>query len=190
MYFSDGIQWHFLINKIGEIFTILVITELLISRCSLASNWNKFSHILKTQNVKDYYIDIHNEKFEVLIAAVNSITTKLMNDDIVQNSLNNLLLLRKKDLLAKNCSLVSAEFMQYIRHAILNLDKLAQDKPNSETMYKCIKINTLFVLTSYLFGNNEKKVFKSLMELNTKVNIFVCKYNYYISRRLQTIIFK
>ncbi|CAH0714323.1 unnamed protein product, partial [Brenthis ino] len=171
---KDGIQWHFLINKIGEIFTILVITELLISRCSLASNWNKFSQILKTQNAKDDYMDIKIEKFKVLIAAVNSITTKLMNDDIVQNSLNNLLILRKKDLMAKNCSLVSAEFMLYIRHAILNLDKLAQDKPNSETMYKCIKINTLFVLTSYLFGNNEKKVFKSLMELNTKAHsIFI-----------------
>lgn len=137
----------------------------------MASNWDKFSRSLYSQNLNVVNNDISNEKAKSLTTAVNNITTKLMNDDIVQNTLNNLLNLRKKDLHSKNCPIVSAEFLQYIKHAHFNLDKLTQDKPNNETMYKCIKINTLFVLTSHLFGNNDKKTLKTLMDLNTKVTI-------------------
>ncbi|XP_046962776.1 WASH complex subunit 4 [Vanessa cardui] len=161
----NGIQWHFLINKIGEILTILVIIELLISRCMLASNWNKFCKSLK--NASDN-IDSDEDQLKALTGAVNNITSKLMNDDIVQSTLNNILLLRKKELITKNCSLVSAEFTKYIKQAMLNLDKLAQDKPNADNMYKYIKINVLFAFNSHLFGINDKKTFKSLMELNTK----------------------
>lgn len=164
IFLLDGIQWHFVINKIGEVFTIIVIVELLISRCSLSSVWDKFSRSLCNQNNK-----FNNEKVECLTTAVNNITTKIMNDDIVQNTLNNLLNLRKKELLPKNCPSVSAEFLQYIKHALFNLDKLIQEKPNNETMYKCIKINTLFVLTSHLFCHNDKKTLKHLLDLNTKV---------------------
>lgn len=93
-----------------------------------------------------------------------------MNDDIVQNSLRNLSSLRKS-LVEKNCTLIGAEFTQYLKQAIANLDKLVQEQPNISNMYKCIKVNALFVLNSHLFGNNDKKIFKSLIELNTKVSL-------------------
>lgn len=161
----DGIQWHFLINKIGEILTIPVIIELLISRCALVANWNQFCKTFKNCNDN---IDLEEERLKALTGAVNSITSKLMNDDIVQTIFNNLLHLRKKDLNTKNCSLVSAEFTKYIKQAIQNLDKLSQERPNGDIMYKYIKINVLFAFNSHLFGSNDKKTFKSLVELNTK----------------------
>lgn len=164
--FLDGIQWHFLINKIGEILTIPVIIELLISRCALVANWNQFCKTFKNCNDN---IDLEEERLKALTGAVNSITSKLMNDDIVQTIFNNLLHLRKKDLNTKNCSLVSAEFTKYIKQAIQNLDKLSQERPNGDIMYKYIKINVLFAFNSHLFGSNDKKTFKSLVELNTKV---------------------
>ncbi|XP_034827254.1 WASH complex subunit 4 [Maniola hyperantus] len=170
----NGIQWHFVINKIGEMFTLIVILEMLISRCTITSNWNNFCKNLKVYNSKPEDLDLDEEKLTALSGAVNNITVKLMNDDIVLSTLQNLLLLRKKVLSVKNCSVVSAEITQYLKLAILNLDKLAQDKPSGDNLYKCIKINALFVLNTHLFGNNDKKTFKSLMELNTKAHsIFV-----------------
>ncbi|XP_032515167.2 WASH complex subunit 4 [Danaus plexippus] len=166
----NGVQWHFVINKIGEIFTILVISELLISRCSLATNWNKFSKNLNTFNGKPDALDCDVERLQALKGAIDVITAKLMNDDIVQTTLHNLLLLRKNSLNIQNCNRMSTEFMQYIKHAIFNLDKLVQEKPNSENMYKCIKINALFALNSHLFGSNDKKCFKTLMDLNSKAH--------------------
>lgn len=96
------------------------------------------------------------------------VTSKVMNDDIVQNSLRNISTLRKA-LIGKNSSLVAGEFTQYLRQAVLNLDKLVLEQTHVEVMYKCIKVNALFVLNAHLFGNNDKKVFKNLIELNTKV---------------------
>lgn len=143
---------------------------MLISRCSLSANWSNFSKSLKVHSGKPEELDIDEEKLSALSGAINNKTVKLMNDDIVQTTLQNLLLLRKKDLSVMNCSRVSAEITQYLKLAIINLDKLAQDKPCSDNLYKCIKINALFVFNTHLFGNNDKKTFKSLMELNTKVS--------------------
>ncbi|CAH2263502.1 WASH complex subunit 4 [Pararge aegeria] len=170
----NGIQWHFVINKIGEIFTLIVILEMLISRCSLTSNWNNFYKNLKVYDTKPDDLGLGEEKFTALSGAVNIITVKLMNDDIVQSTLQNLLALRKTYLSVKYCPVVSSEITQYVKLAIMNLDKLAQDKPSGDNLYKCIKINALFVLNTHLFGNNDKKNFRSLMELNTKAHsIFV-----------------
>lgn len=113
-------------------------------------------------------IDLIEEKYQALSSAVDNITKKLMSDNIVENTLQNLATLRKS-LVDKNCLMVASEFTNYLKQAIVNLDKLVQDKPNVTTMYKCIKINALFVLNLHLFGNIDKKIFKSLIELNTKV---------------------
>lgn len=104
-----------------------------------------------------------------MVGALNNITKKIMNDDIVQKSLNNLTVLRGS-LVDKNCSLVTSEFSQYLKQAIVNLDKLVQEQPNVNNMYKCIKVNGLYVLSSHLFGNSDKKIFRSLLDLNTKVS--------------------
>lgn len=177
---ADGIQLHFIINHIGELFTILVLLELLISNTSLSSSWytyhknlKAFIHIPESVDFigERYKLPEEAESYKALSSAIDNITSKLMNDDIVQNTLKNLMTLRKS-LVDKNCSMVSAEFIQYLRQAIANLDKLVQDKPNVSNMYKCIKINALYVLCSHLFGNIEKKIFKSLIDLNTKVYTF------------------
>lgn len=115
-------------------------------------------------------LDLDEEKYQALSSAVDNITKKLLTDNIVQNTLQNLATLRKS-LVDKNCSLVSSEFTNYAKQAMINLEKLVQDKPNVTTMYKCIKINALIVLSSHLFGNIDKKTFKSLIELNTKVSL-------------------
>lgn len=114
-------------------------------------------------------IDLVEEKCIAFRGAIDNITSKLMNDDIVQNTLQNITTLRKS-LVEKNCSMVSAEFTKYLKNAVANLDKIVQEKPNVSNMYKCIKMNSLFVLASHLFGNLDKKIFKSLIDLNTKVN--------------------
>lgn len=142
--------------------------ELLISNTSLAATWNKYCKNLKSLGHVPESFDLIEEKYQALSSAVENITKKLMSDNIVQNTLQNLATLRKS-LVDKNCSMVSSEFTNYLKQAIINLDKLVQDKPNVTTMYKCIKINALFVLSSHLFGNIDKKIFKSLIELNTKV---------------------
>lgn len=143
--------------------------ELLVSNTSLPATWNKYCKNLKSLSHMLESIDLMEEKYQALGSAVNIITKKLMSDNIVQNTLQNLATLRKS-LVDKNCSMVSSEFTNYLKQAIINLDKLVQDKPNVTTMYKCIKINALFVLSSHLFGNIDKKIFKSLIELNTKVS--------------------
>lgn len=114
--------------------------------------------------------DLMEDKFKAMMGAVNNITSRIMNDDIVQKSLQNLTVLRSS-LVDKNCTQLTNEFTQYLKQAIVNLDRLVQEQPTSTNMYKCIKVNALFVLTSHLFGNTDKKIFKSLMELNTKVNV-------------------
>lgn len=114
------------------------------------------------------------DKFRAMIGAINNITTKIMNDDIVQKSLQNLTVLRSS-LVDKNCSLVATEFTQYMKHAIANLDRLVQEQPNVSNMYKCIKVNGLYVLSTHLFGNTDKKIFRSLVDLNVKV-INIIKY--------------
>lgn len=91
-----------------------------------------------------------------------------MNDNIVQNSLNNLSILRQK-LVDKNTTTLANEMTQYLKSAIFNLDKLIQEKPSSVNLYKCIKINALFVLNTHLFGTHDKKIFKALLELDSKV---------------------
>lgn len=166
---SDGIQLHYIINHIGELFTIIVLLELLVLNTSLPATWNKYCKNLKSLSHMLESIDLMEDKYQALGSAVNIITKKLMSDNIVQNTLQNLATLRKS-LVDKNCSMVSSEFTNYLKQAITNLDKLVQDKPNVTTMYKCIKINALFVLSSHLFGNIDKKIFKSLIELNTKVS--------------------
>lgn len=171
--FPDGIQLHYVINNIGELFTIIILLELLISRTSLPTKWNNYSKNLKTFAPEN--LDTFDEKFKAILGAIDNITAKLMSDDIVQNTLHNLLNLRKNNLLGKSCSTVASEFTQYIKQALINLDNLVQEKPTTENMYKCIKINSLFVLSSHLFGSSDKKIFKTLVDLNTKV----CNYYYY-----------
>ncbi|KAM3964160.1 strumpellin and WASH-interacting protein [Aphomia sociella] len=165
----DGIQLHYIIKHVGEIFTILVILELLISNSSLSSNWNKYCKTLKTFSHMPDKFYMFEEKIKAIIVATDNITSKLMNDDIVQTSLQNLLILRK-NLVDKNSSTLTTEFTQYLKQGIINLDKLTQEKPNTSNMYKCIKMNTLFVLTLHLFGTMDKKIFKSLIDLNTKAH--------------------
>ncbi|XP_059050047.1 WASH complex subunit 4 [Achroia grisella] len=164
-----GIQLHYIIKHIGEIFTILVILEQLISSSSLPSQWNKYCKTLKAFNKMPEKFNMLEDKIKSIIVATENITSKIMNDDIVQTSLQNLLSLRKS-LVDKNSLPLTTEFTQYLRQAITNLDKLTQDKPNVNNMYKCIKVNTLFVLTSHLFGTMDKKIFKSLTELNIKAH--------------------
>ncbi|KAL0880714.1 hypothetical protein ABMA27_001929 [Loxostege sticticalis] len=165
----NGIQLHYVINHIGELFTLLVLLELLISNCSLSTKWGKYCKSLENYSHSLESLDVTEDGFQALSTATKNITTKLMNDDIVQNSLQSLLILRK-GLVDKNCSNISTEFTQYLKQAIANLDKLVQDKPNVSNMYKCIKMNALFVLSSHLFGNSDKKVFKSLIDLNSKAH--------------------
>lgn len=167
-FFSDGIQLHFIINHIGELFTIIVLSEVLISNTSLISNWNKYCKSMKSFNNAPENLDLSREKFNAMMGALNNIANKIMNDDIVQKSLNNLTVLRGS-LVDKNCSLVASEFSQYLKQAIANLDKLVQEQPNVNNMYKCIKVNALYVLSSHLFGHSDKKIFRSLLDLNTKV---------------------
>ncbi|CAK1601098.1 unnamed protein product [Parnassius mnemosyne] len=164
----NGIQLHYIINNIGELFTIIILLELLISRTSLATNWHNYCKSLKASTPES--LETHDENFKALLGAVDNITCKIMNDDIVQSTLHHLLTLRKKTLVAKNCTAVASEFTQYLKQAIFNLDRLVQDKPNTENMYKCIKINALFVLNSHLFGSGDKKNFKSLCDLNLKAH--------------------
>lgn len=167
---AGGIQLHYMINYIGEIFTILVVLEILISNTSLATNWNKYYNILKSYSHVPDNVDLVEDRFYALFGAAENITTNIMNDDIVQKSLQNLFLLRKS-LVDKNCTIIATEFSQYLKHAIASLDKLVTDQPNVNNMYKCIKINALFVLNSHLFGNMDQKIFKSLIELDIKVTI-------------------
>lgn len=150
---------------------MIVLLELVISNTSLATNWNKYRKNLKAFGPTPECMDLNEQRFKALSGAIENITAKLMNDDIVQNSLQNILTLRRS-LVDKNCTVISEEFTMYLRQAVINLDKLVQEKPNVLNMYKCIKINSLFVLSSHLFGNIDKKIFKSLMDLNTKVYIF------------------
>lgn len=166
--FSDGIQLHYIINHIGEIFTVLVLLEILISNTSLATNWHKYCKTMKSFSHVPENLDLMEDKFKAMIGALNTITNRIMNDDIVQKSLQNLTALRSS-LVDKNCSLVATEFTQYLKQAIANLDKLIQEQPNVSNMYKCIKVNGLYVLSAHLFGNNDRKTFKALLELNTKV---------------------
>ncbi|XP_049868543.1 WASH complex subunit 4 [Pectinophora gossypiella] len=165
----NGIQLHYIINHIGELFTILVLLESLISNTSLPAKWSRYCKNLKMFVDKTEDSELIEDRYKAMTSAAGNITSKLMNDDIVQNSLQNLLTLRK-NLVDKNCTLISNEFIQYLKQAINNLDKLIQEKPNSTNMYKCIKINALFVLSSHLFGNIDKKIFKSLIDLDTKAH--------------------
>lgn len=188
MFFSDGIQLHFIINHIGELFTILVLLETLIANTSLTANWAKYCKNLKSYSSTPDKLGLNEDKYKALIGAVDKITAKIMNDDIVENSLRNLSSLRK-NLVDKKCSLVANEFIQYLKQAITNLDKLVQEQPTISNMYKCIKINALFVLNSHLFGSNDKKIFKNLMELNVKVNIYCAVQLYHIRRnKLNSVI--
>lgn len=168
---TDGIQLHFIINHIGEIFTLLVLLEMLISNTSLATNWNKYCKTLKSVSNTPERFDLMEDRFKAVMGAINNITLRLMNDDIVQKSLQNLTVLRGS-LVDKNCSLVATEFIQYLKQAITNLERLVQEEPNVGNMYKCVKVNALYVLTSHLFGVTDKKIFKSLMELNGKVLLY------------------
>ncbi|XP_073949461.1 strumpellin and WASH-interacting protein isoform X2 [Choristoneura fumiferana] len=163
------IQLHYIINHIGEMFTVLVLLELLISNSALTRNWLKYCKHLKSLKQSTETVDLTDDKFSAVLGAIDNITSKVMSDDIVQNSLNSLLGLRKS-LIDKNCAVIAEQFSHYLRHAISSLDKLVQDKPNVSNMNKCIKINVLFVLNSHLFGNSDKKIFKSLMELNAKAH--------------------
>ncbi|KPI92659.1 WASH complex subunit 7 [Papilio xuthus] len=164
----NGIQLHYIINNIGELFTIIILLELLISRTSLPTKWNNYCKSLKTFAPEN--LDTYDEKFKAILGAIDNITAKIMSDDIVQNTLHNLLNLRKNNLIGKNCTTVTSEFSQYIKQALFNLEKLLQEKPTTENMYKCIKINSLFVLSSHLFGSSDKKIFKALVDLNTKAH--------------------
>ncbi|KAJ0175617.1 hypothetical protein K1T71_008776 [Dendrolimus kikuchii] len=165
----NGIQLHYIINHIGELFTILVLLEVLISKTSIISNWMKYSKALDMLKQSPDNVEISEEKLNSVIGAVNNISSKIMNDDIVQNSLQNLSTLRKS-LVDKNCTLIATEFSHYLKQAISNLDRLTQEQPTVSNMYKCIKINALFVLTSHLFGNIDRRIFKSLTELNLKAH--------------------
>ncbi|CAH2076323.1 unnamed protein product, partial [Iphiclides podalirius] len=164
----NGIQLHFIINNIGELFTIIILLELLISRTSLATNWNNYCKYLKATSPENMGTD--KDKFNAILGAIDNITSKIMCDDLVQNTLQQLLVQRKNNLVEKNCTVVSMEFSQYIKQAIINLDKLVQQKPNTENMYKCIKVNALFVLNSHLFGSGDKKIFKALIDVNSKAH--------------------
>lgn len=165
----NGIQLHYIINHIGELFTVLVLLEALISNTSLTTNWIKYTQALTLLKHKSNNVEISEEKLKSVIGAANIITSKIMNDDIVQNSLQNLTILRKS-LVEKNCLLIASEFSNYVKQAIASLDKLIQEQPTVGNMYKCIKINSLFVLTYHLFGGIDKKIFKSLIELNFKAH--------------------
>ncbi|KAJ8721539.1 hypothetical protein PYW07_002314 [Mythimna separata] len=165
----NGIQLHYIINHIGEIFAVLVLLEILISNTSLGANWNKYCKTLKSFSHAPENLDLTEDKFKAMMGAINSVTNKIMTDDIVQKSLQNLTALRSS-LVDKNCSLVATEFTQYLKLAIANLDKLVQEQPNVSNMYKCIKVNGLYVLSAHLFGNSDRKIFKTLIDLNTKAH--------------------
>lgn len=165
----NGIQLHYIINHIGELFTLIVLLEVLISNTSLVTNWNKYCKTIKSFSHAPENLDLMEDKFKAIVGALNTVTSKIMNDDIVHRSLQNLTVLRGS-LVDKNCALVAAEFTKYIKQAITNLDKLVQEQPNVSNLYKCIKVNGLFVLSAHLFGTNDKKIFKALMELNTKAH--------------------
>ncbi|XP_072939264.1 WASH complex subunit 4 [Epargyreus clarus] len=165
----NGIQWHYIINNIGETFTILVLLEHLIAHSTIISNWNKYTKNLKSCSSPES-LDFYDAQLKAMMSAVDTITHKLMSDDIVQNCLHTLLTIRKKDLSGKNISMISSEFTNYLKQAISNLDKIVQERPNLQNMYKCIKINALYVLSTHIFGSNDKKMFKSLIELNTKAH--------------------
>ncbi|VVC89917.1 unnamed protein product [Leptidea sinapis] len=166
-----GIQWHFIINNIGELFTLLVLTELMISKCSLPTKWNKFCKTFEKYCMQHEKAEnISKDKMDAISNAISSITSRIMCDDIIQNVLQNILMLRKKNLTENKCGVVMTEFTNYIKQALVNLDKLTQEKPNFDNMYKCIKINALFILNSHLFNYSDKKVFKFLTELNFKAH--------------------
>ncbi|XP_013187252.1 WASH complex subunit 4 [Amyelois transitella] len=163
----NGIQMDHLIKHVGEIFTVIILIELLISNSTLPAKWRKYQKALKSYSSDK--LDMYEDRLASMIGAVDNITNKLMNDDIAQTCLQNLLTLRGK-LVDKNCSFLATELTQYVKQAICNLEKLTVEKPTSDNMYKCIKVNTLFVLNSHLFGIGDKKMFKSLVELNTKAH--------------------
>lgn len=177
--FLDGIQLHYIINNIGELFTIIILLELLISRSSLATNWSCYCKSLKAFTPEN--LDVYEEKLNAFLGAIDNITNKIMCDDLVQNTLQQLLAKKKKNLAGKNLTIVSTEFSQYIKQAIFNLDKLVQQKSTTENMYKCIKVNALFILNSHFFGSGDKKIFKALLDLNSKVwiKMLYCYYHKY-----------
>ncbi|KAL4715593.1 hypothetical protein ACJJTC_009219 [Scirpophaga incertulas] len=165
----SGIQMHYIINHIGEMFTTIVLLELLISNTSLPKKWNAFCKTLKMYSKTPELLELKEDISKALHVATEFITNKIMNDDIVENCLQTLLQIRKKTV-DINYSHVLEDFTNYLKQAILNLEKISQTKPNVANMYRCIKMNCLFVLSSHLFGNNDRKVFKLLMELNIKAN--------------------
>lgn len=145
--------------------------ELLITNTSLAKNWKTYYKNIQVLGQTPENLEFSEQKLKSLLNAVENISSRIMSDNIVQNCLNNLYPLRGK-LIEKNCARISAEFSNYIRLVITNLDKIIQERPSLSNMYKCIKVNALFVLNSNLFGTNDKKVFRALIDLNTKVFSF------------------
>ncbi|CAK1540475.1 unnamed protein product [Leptosia nina] len=161
------VQWHFIINHIGELFTLVVLTEILISKCSLQTKWKAFVKTFKSHSLLANP-NMNKDRLLAIISALDNIDSRLMCDDIVQNFLDNTLILKKKELSGKLNQQLSTEFTNYIKQALVNLEKLTQERPNYENMYKCIKINALFALHHHMFGITEKKLFRSLCEINLK----------------------
>ncbi|KAI8422461.1 hypothetical protein MSG28_006289 [Choristoneura fumiferana] len=141
--FHPRIQLHYIINHIGEMFTVLVLLELLISNSALTRNWLKYCKHLKSLKQSTETVDLTDDKFSAVLGAIDNITSKVMSDDIVQNSLNSLLGLRKS-LIDKNCAVIAEQFSHYLRHAISSLDKLVQDKPNAVCMQWVLSIEDMY----------------------------------------------
>lgn len=160
----NGVELHYIINHIGELFTIIILIDVLMSYTSIAKNWKNYQESLITLNHKD-----SSERLDSILGAVENLTAKIMSDCTVENSIHNLLPLRSY-LTEGNCSSLQTEFAQYVKLLVLNLDKLVQEKPHTLNMYKCIKANGLFVLNSFLFGVTDKKVFRLLIDLNAKAH--------------------
>lgn len=108
------------------------------------------------------------ESLNSIDAVLNNIEDKALSDKIFQNCLDALTSIKNK-LVVKNGIQIAEEFSTYLKSCLSDLEKSNIDVYESSSAIQWVKVNALFVFHFHVFGNADKRIFKTLTDVNVKV---------------------
>lgn len=170
---SKSIHFQSVFHYIADMLVILITFQEILKNASLSHCWQFFKQSIKS--VK-YNLDTFEQKFDIhSIQGVESTLIDLeqiLIGDVFEHLIHSLAIIKVK-INPKSLGIFSGHMESYLKTTLADITKCDSDLNENFDAHTVVKITSMAVIYHHLFGNLNKKIFRSILELNLKHPVIV-----------------
>lgn len=167
LFFAEGVKLNYILSQVGDLLVIMVTLDCLVHCSPLQSHWAEYRKMVKSLSRNSSKCQKSPESLKSIEIVLNNIEDTILSDKIFYNSYHSLQ--KIKTSLDKKSLLAAEDYVLYLKKCTVDLERASTDYYESLNSLQWVKVNALFVFYYHIFGNVDKKLFRSLFDVNVKV---------------------